>query len=303
MRLQDKDYVRTRHNLLFNVTGYQHPRDGYYASLKYVDGNKWTGGYSAATEFLKSKFPEYVQDFVVVPQSLIEESFLPETRWRELERRVESSGIGTLPDLHREAFLLGTTIQAQLQLAHASVSLGVTDSLLWGEGHDDSDIDLVVIGKENAMRLVETVGSLYEFDGFQRPDPRLMKSPYGLEVKDWPWILSRKQHMGSFRGRLFSIRSVRERTEVDRAGKERVEQHGRQNIEFLIADNSESLYFPAVYRDPVGNELVDYTVLYEGVFRNGETVSATCQVEDVIRGDRKFNRYVIEGPVTLAYGN
>ena len=221
-----------------------------------------------------------------------------ENRWAKIEELGDRQNHrGDISPLHRQAFQLGTRLRQILQLEEhfGKSGIGITDSLLWGDGHPNSDIDLVVIGSANTAKLIADVGLLYSDEDFDRPDPELMQSPYGLEVQNWPRILQRKLHMGSFRGRLFSVRAVRDREGPVAA--EHIQNVGRKRIRFAVVDSSESLFFPATYRDDCGNELVDYSVVYEGVFQSGDRVLASCDVERVSVGSRHFDRYVIAGPV------
>ena len=301
-RLKDKDYVLTKSGLLFNVTGYDHPESHFYGSLKYVSGKKWTAGYAAAKLFLAEHYPDYVEEFVQIPKSEIDCCFLPRRRWEQLQR-ITAEHPANLGALHSEALKLGGALQAILNIPPSA--LGITDSLLWGEGHAESDIDLVVLGLPNVRRVTSHGDLLYrESIDFQRPNPNVMCSPYGLNVEDWPGLLERKVHMGSFRGRLFSVRGVLDDEEVERRRLESsrlVQRSGRETIEFEVVDVSESLLFPAVYRNRHGDELIDYSVVYEGVFRAGDRVRCECDVETVVSPERRFRRYTILGTAKVQF--
>lgn len=284
--LRDKDYVRTANGMLFNVTGYEHPRDAVFASLKYLDGEKWTRGYAAACDYLKdSPFVDSASGYLQVPTSVVEEIYRPRQRWRELQA---TKNIGPL---HREALELGQQIGDVLQIPLND--FGITDSLLWGDGHVLSDIDLIVVGLDNARQILGNAHLLYATVDFERPDPNVMTAPYGMEIAAWPWLLSRKQHMGVFRQRLFSLRVVLADHELPVNTLVESNQDGvEQAIEFEVADASRSLLFPTIYVDPHGNELCDYSVVYEGVFHEGEVVRCHAQPESLSDGRL---RYVASG--------
>ena len=116
----DKMYVRTVDGMLFNITGYEHPTDSYYASLKYVNGQKWTDGYRAAMEWLSRHHPEYINNYVAVPRRQICEVFDPRERWLELTGRVEQQEAG---QLHREAIQLGNKLANHLRKSGRSPML------------------------------------------------------------------------------------------------------------------------------------------------------------------------------------
>lgn len=309
---RDKTYLRTTGNMLFNVTGYRHPRNHVYASLKYIGGAKWKRGYSEAKAFLSRTRPEFVDKFIRVPHAEITGVYCPQVRWAQLE------AASNLSPLHRRALALGRRVRDLLEIPGSNTAgfdseFGITDSLLWGDGHAGSDIDLVVIGAENASRVLTDCAKLYDCDDFQRPDPEAMRAPYGMSVPDWPELLQRKTHMGRFRGTLFSLRAVRSTAELRSAPVELPSEFlldpplsSRHDvIEFAVDDVTESLHFPAKYRDRAGNELVDYSVVYEGVFRPGDVVRCACMVETATmqkcRVDGSWSnryeltRYIVDG--------
>lgn len=282
--LRDKDYVRTNGGMLFNVTGYEHPPGAVFASLKYVDGEKWTRGYDAACEYLAgTPFVEKMSGYIQVPLDAVEQCYSPRQRWAELR-----AGVPEAP-LHREAIELAWNLGDALSI-HID-SFGITDSLLWGDGHANSDIDLIVVGLGNVRKILERGSAIYEHVDFERPDPHVMTAPYGLKIADWPWLLNRKQHMGVFRGRLFSLRVVLDDHELPRKTMV-VPEVAERPIEFEVADTSRSLLFPTVYIDRKGNELWDYSVVYEGVFREGEIVR--CRALRERMGNGRV-RYVVSG--------
>lgn len=302
--LLDKMYVRTVDGMLFNVTGYEHPPNSYYASLKYVDESKWTNGYEAAMNWLSCHHPEYVDNYITVPRDRISEVFDPRLRWLELTSRAQKQALG---QLHREAIQLGNRIADHLRLETDAndqcMGMGITDSLLWGDGHDASDIDLVVIGRKNIARLMQGMHSMYALQGFDRPAPNNMQAPYGHDVPEWPSILDRKFHMGSYQGRLFSVRGMLSQAEA----AARLAKHSARTVHhsepttvtFEIVAAEESLLFPAIYRNPAGDELIDYSVVYEGVFRPGDVVQCAALAErfTTISDPKPRIRHIIAGPV------
>jgi len=313
MLFTDKTYLQTTNGMLFNVTGYRHPDNHVYAALKYVDGRKWTQGYEAAKTFLARECPEFVDQFIRVPKTEITKHYVPQVRWTELKQA------SNLPPLLAQAVQLGDRLRELLQIpmspSATESEMGITDSLLWGEGHDQSDIDLVVVGDANAQRILDRGATIYDDSDFSRPDPNIMKAPYSLDVPQWPDILARKLHMGSFQGRLFSLRAIRDvpsdqlptRELPQRFTSDHIPTRNKQLVEFQIADASQSLYFPAIYRDAGGDELVDYSVVYEGVFRAGDVVHCECNVESVAMekvasGERfQVTRNVIEGSCRIVH--
>ena len=267
-RIRDKTYLRIDNDMLFNVVGDHHPDDRFYSSLKYVNGCKWTAGYLSATRFLKSEEPTFIdnQGYIAVPRTRIAEVFDPFLRWQVLVDSPEARG-----PLHTEALVLAECIRTATGVS----DFGITDSLLWGNGTIDSDVDLVIRGRDNAKLLMELGQGIFKLPGFARPSPHEMKAPYGLDVPAWSDLLLRKSHMGLFHGRRFSIRCVLDEPEIEE--ERNWELHEREVTKsFVVSDRVDSLLFPAVYRDSREIELLDYSVVYEGVFRVGDRVDCEC---------------------------
>ena len=294
--IRDKFYLQATNGWLFNVTGYEHPSDRYYASLKYVDGKKWKRGYRAARDFLLDKEVPFVDDdgYICVPEEEIDRVFDPFARWQEMRDDTDCS------DLHVEALQLADRVAAVMGID--STAFGITDSLLWGEGHVASDLDLVVLGRENAERLSDRLPLLYQQADFTRPDPEVVRSPYGTSIAGWPEILRKKWHMGCFRGRPFSLRVVWREEEVP-PGRD-WEHRGQATIVFRVDDARDAFVFPAVYYNSAGDELVDYSVVYEGVFRPGDVVTCRCEhLTGARAGDSSpVNRYVLQEVVEAMCG-
>ena len=301
--LRDKTYIRLDNGMLFNVTGYEHAPGRVFGSLKYVRGKKWTAGYDVASRFLSTAEPELIDEngYISIPAGRIASVYDPQVRWTELQRNTQA-----ISALQCEALELGNALRQILRIPKSDDGLrdsefGITDSLLWGEGGPHSDIDLVVVGRENADRVFAHAPSIYAHDGFQRPDPMQMAAPYGLRVPNWPQILSRKLHMGSFRNRLFSLRAVLRECEIEPPKNWQAAVRPRVELDFRVCDRRDSLFFPAVYRNETGDELVDYSVAYEGVFCVGDTVR--CECEHLQNWEGKSpprNRFVLHRVVRFA---
>lgn len=293
---RDKTYVQLDNGMMFNVTGYRHPEGAVYANLKYVDGKKWKQGYDASLAFLRDVEPTLVTDYVQVPLRRIARIFEPQQRWQQLANARKSQSL-----LHAEALNLGRVLRELLEIPVSNAEeydseFGVTDSLLWGTGHSESDIDLLVVGRRNAARLSSNMNRVYAFPGFSRPDPLQMGAPYGMAIANWPQLLARKLHMGVYCDRLFSLRvmldfdeAIMEQTKAIVSVAEEAEW-----IDFRVADVRDALLFPAIYRNAVGDVLLDYSVVYEGVFQIGDHVRCLCTRQTTETGSQRVTEYVLQ---------
>lgn len=266
--LRDKDYIETHDGLLFNVVGYEHPSDGWVANLKYVDGRKWKSGYAAAVQFLRERFPAYVQRYIQVPHERIR------CAYRSAE------GLRRLRELPARNPLQELTLRLVDRLAREfalpSDAFGLTDSLLWSAGGPQSDIDLVVQGTAAARQVLLRLPALYEQDEFTF-DPSVYDLPADVPEAAVARIRERRLHLGVFRGVKFSLRAVRTVNTPEDPALYKVA--GLVERRATIVDVASSLYFPAVYELDTGEQLDCYAAAYEAVFCVGEPVRIRGQLE------------------------
>ena len=284
LSFRDKDYVRTREGLLFNVIGYQHVPGAVTANLKYVDGAKWELGYSRARGFLSEHFSHYVDgDVVRVRETHVVEWFRPRDGLRRLLER---------PDPNR----LEATTRALVETLAGFFELpgqvwGVTDSLLWGRGGDQSDIDLVVCGDEAAARVLSRCHQLYGQRRFTRLNAQNLSrraAAADVDAGQRDWLAERRAHKGLFDGTRFSLRAVR-----DEDFAPPPEYNAIEPVSLLtrIVDNSESLFFPVVYSLETGRQLVSFDTQHEAIFRPGDLL----QIQGVLERNKDGDEQLVVG--------
>ena len=277
----DKDYILSVDGLLFNVLGYDHPQGRTACHLRYVGGKKWTGSYHDALDFLRLNHPVYIdpgQGLISVPHDRVSESYQPDDGLRRI--------VGS-DDRNRNeetAVTIATHLARHLQVPFDH--FGVTDSLLWGHGHDDSDVDLVVYGRPAAQSILALGHALFEHADFEPFPQAAFTKPAQPELTDneFSQLCQRKANLGYFQGRRFSLRAVRKADELPQDGQWKTV--ARRCCQLDITDNSESLFFPAVYQTNLGIELVSFWMLYESVFHVGETVEVSGMTETGPSGER-----------------
>ncbi len=329
---RDRDYVETVEGLFFTVVGNVHPPSRVIAYLKYVpspDG-KWgrerrfkralpyytvpmlldTMGY------LRQSYPHYVAFFEelgvemsAVPLSMVSRHYRPEERLREM---IE----GPRDELESEAVELAEVIAGE---AGISVNdLGVTGSILIKIHQPFSDIDLVVYGRESALRAREALRKLYKeprrgvqglprerFEDLLERRQRL----FYLSRSEAEAISARKWNRGLFKGREFSIHPVKKEDEVrEYFGEFSYKPLGLATIRGVVADASESLFMPSKWlvedvKFVSGvaveglREVCSYEGLYMGVVDSGERFEAQGKVEAVYRrGELDHYRLLIGSP-------
>lgn len=221
--------------------------------------------------YLKCYFPHYLgycplQDihFCFVPQEKISRYYCPETRLAEILAFPGDS-------LEEEIAKFASHLMETTRITRGD--LGITGSVLLGI-HDPhlSDIDLMVYGLENALRIREilsygqtpqadqTTGAGRDFGTLQgagvRPEGeerrkswRLEKvRNFGLSLEEALYLASRRWNHGFFSSRYFSIRPVRKDAEIrEDYGDHSYRNVGRAVIQATISSSQESLFLPARY--------------------------------------------------------
>ncbi len=329
-RPRDKDFVETVEGLLFCVVGYLHPRDRITAYLKYVpsDEGKWSRDETRYTrvipfyhvsqventyDYLRERHPEYLFN---CPVRNITVSSVPIDRvksyYRPRERLSEIVEEGPGDELEWKLTDLVTILTG---LSGIEVGdLGITGSMLTASHSPEfSDMDITVYGREASMRLKEAI--------LETRGEELMIQPYNAAKKeDWSasrvgrfplgfadlmGFAERRWNYGVFRDTYFSVHPVRTDDEItEEYGDNTYRRIGEVSGRARVADSSESIYLPAIYRveDVVSDEAeatdVTEIVSYEGIFcdmfEEGETLEFGGALESV-EGKRSHLRVVVGG--------
>ena len=259
--VRDKDYLRTRDGLLFNVIGYDHQAERVAANLKYVGDRKWNRGYREALCFLRDQFPDYCGDRISVPLSNVSETYLPQARMGQLIASSERNELeqAAVDLVHRCADTLAIPLG----------QFGITDSLLWGRGNRNSDIDLVVYGSPAARRALTDLPRLYRQPDFVKHTEATFTRQPGFVADDRGLTRVRRTfHKGLFQGIRFSLRAVREPEEIMLPHP--VNVMGPTTVRAQVTNHDDSLFFPAIYVLDSGLRLVSFRTGYEGLFVPGD---------------------------------
>lgn len=303
---KDRDFLKTREGILFCVVGYLHPKDRVTAYLKYVPKKygKWKDGdvfYSRelpfyhvknvlqTVEFLEKEYPYYVSfckvrniKISMVPKKYILEYYVPEERIGEIFE-------GERDSLEEEVFEFVTKLQ---ELSGVKLKyFGVTGSILT-KIHNKafSDIDLLIYGRKNALKIKEILGEVSENKKDLRKWAIKRSKNFGLTLKEALYFAERRWNYGYFNNRYFSIHPVRLDSEIrEKYGDFIYERVGVSKIEAKVVDNSESLFLPSVYKiskvevlegkDFGISEVVSFEGLYSDAFDVGQKILVKGKVE------------------------
>lgn len=271
---RDKDYLLTKDGLIFNVLGDQHEGGHVTAGLKYTKEGKWIDSYRDATHYLRDQYPAYFKEKIVVPLDQIEKHLKPLQRTRQLLNSTEE-----FAPRHRIALELIDVLAECCRIPPFEV--GITDSLLWGEGNAQSDIDLVLYGSEVISDFQLKSKELFQFDDLEPIDPSFVQRPPDVDDATFETMLKRKANQGYFRGTRFSIRGALTDEEVLWSSERREPFHPveSQRRVLEISNCDDSLLFPVQYETSEGLPLVSYHIGYEMSFQPGDKVEVAGTLE------------------------
>ena len=324
---KDRDFVETLEGLLFCVVGYLHPPDRVTAYLKYVPDaeGKWRRGETGYSRvipyyhvsqventygFLGDSHPGYLYSCPVrnitvssVPRDRIETYYRPRERLAAIMEDPRDELESKLRDL--------VTMLAGLAGLDAR-DLGVTGSILTGSHSPEfSDIDLTLYGQRASTALREALretrrsgGVIQPFDASKREAwSRSREGRFPLGFGELMEFAERRWNYGEYMGTYFSVHPVRTDSEVaEEYGESTYASIGSVKGCATVADASEAIYLPAIYRledveSDSGHdvaEVASYEGLYADMFYAGERIEFSGILERV-EGRRNIHRVVVGG--------
>jgi predicted nucleotidyltransferase len=324
---KDRDFVETVEGFLFCVVGYLHPPDQVTAYLKYVPDaeGKWRRGeigYSRVIPyyhvsqventyvFLGESHPEYLYS---CPVRNITVSSVPRDRIKTYYRPRERLAAIMEDPRDELEFKLRDLVTMLMGLAGLDTrDLGVTGSLLTGSHNPEfSDIDLTVYGQKASTALREALretrrndGVIQSFNVSKREawsHNRQGRFPLGFgELMEFA---ERRWNYGEYMGTYFSVHPVRTDSEIaEEYGESTYSSIGSVKGSATVADASEAIYLPAIYRledvetdsGHMVTEVASFEGLYADMFYAGERIEFNGVLE-WIKGTRNFHHVVVGG--------
>ena len=326
-RPRDRDFVETVEGLLFCVVGYLHPPDQVTAYLKYVPdpAGIWRRGefgfsrvipYYHVSQventygFLRESHPEYLFS---CPVRNITVSSVPRDRIK-----VHYRSRGRLASIMEEP---GDLLESKLRDLVTLLSdlaglepgdLGVTGSILTGSHSPEfSDIDLTVYGQGASTALREAIrntrgdgGATSSFSASKREAwGRSREERFPMSFGELMEFADRRWNYGEYQDTYFSIHPVRIDSEVvEEYGDSTYVSAGSVKGSATVADASEAIYLPSIYRlddvktdsDQDVAEVASYEGLYADMFYPGERIEFSGVLERV-EGRRNLHRVVVGG--------
>jgi len=340
LKLRDRDGITTKEGLIFRVFGYSHPPESFVCDAEYASSEIFKSNNPKAPrgsgrnafykfyedeewKFIQRRFPQYMifhemlgKKMVGVNRNDILEVRKPDVVLRKL---VGATGNDDLLAAMRN--LLNIVLESSdLHLE----DFGVFGSLLHGFHHPKySDIDLIIYGERNLVKLRETLGEFYK-SGFSRLTNEF-ETDQTIRGKDWRfknlspdeylWHQQRKLIYAlsedSKTGRTIKteFEPVKDWKEIDNEydSKTRIVPRGWTRMLAKVTEDSDAPFIPSIYNiEPLeilegqreaseAKRVFSYVEEFRMQAKKGETIDVRGNLEEVITPSGNFLQ------VTLTY--
>jgi predicted nucleotidyltransferase len=267
LRAREGDFLETTNGLLFDVKGLVHPPNRIVAYVRYVpdrhgdrtrNGVRYRRVYRLSDRYslMETRYPEYLVNDPVFGERLIEVPIAAVAVHYTATSAVQRLLRRTPLDAVEEA----AVALVQLLSEHSGVAIaemGISGSTLVGLHTPASDIDLIVYGSENCRSVKATLQDLMnrDLEGVTRYDLAGLRRLYQARTEG-PWISFaafvqhelRKSSQGTYRGRDFFVRYLRDWHEVtERYGDRRYTTVGYSKITAVVTGDDDAIFTPCSY--------------------------------------------------------
>jgi len=323
LKFREGDFLQVNDGAILEAKGLLHPPERVIAFIRYIPdpkgdrrlkGKSYRKVYSIEERYkiLKERYPRFlVYDDVFneylpeIDHSSIINGYLPRRKLNRLRKKFQ------LNKIERQAVLFTDILKREANIPWRSV--GITGSILVGLYTDKSDIDIMVYGIKNCLRVCDALQNLLSSKQYAyRYEMEDLKRLYEFRVKDTMMPFEdfvrheiRKSSQGKFDGKEFFIRYVKDWDEVkEKYGEVIYKPEGYAKIRAKIIDDSESIFTPCVYKvanveSIEGQELhgLKEIASFRGRFceqaKNSEMVIAQGKVERVVTHDEDYRRILL----------
>ena len=294
MLIRPKDYIIIDDNYFFAVVSEYQEDERALTWLRYVKDNKEMQKLDTgkAGEIVKEQYPEFVYHSQYADIDLHGIPFTSMGKVLHPEDTVESLLENAMPDkIQIDAI---TFLQLLIKAGVEKKYIGITGSLMLDTHNKNSDIDMVVYGRENFYKVRTAIKGLMKKGELNYLDKAFWQDAYqrrdcSISFENYQWHEARKFN-----------KCVSGNTKVDISmvpdEDERVKEYGpfkklgQKKIESIVLDDAYSYDFPARYiiDHEIINEVVSYTATYTGQAEKDERIEASGYIEQGSDGKKRL---------------
>ncbi len=288
MRVQSRDFIETREGLVFAVVANELECGNILCFLRYVKSAKGYTKFStdAANRLLATTYPEFMYhsvtcdaDLHAVTKDAVVTHYRPRSKLSLIRTKLCPDKIES-----KLCFLLDEFARRGLNVS----VLGVTGSLLLEAQGPDSDIDLVVYGRDNFFRVRTLLQGMIQDGQIQHLDEAMWCEAYqkrccALNFEEYLWHEKRKFNKFSIDGTKVDLSLI---VEPNRSQNSVGRKRGKTVIETVVTDDHYAFDYPAVYavNHAQIDEIINFTPTYTGQARKGERILASGIIEESNNG-------------------
>jgi predicted nucleotidyltransferase len=294
MFIRPKDYIAIEDKYFFAVVSEYQEDERALTWLRYIKDNHVMQKIETnkAGAIVKSSYPGFVFHSLYadielhgIPFNDIKKIYYPE---QTINRLLNSS----TPDrIQKDAV---NFIELLLQAGIDKQCLGITGSLMLDTHNSDSDIDMVVYGRENFFKVRSAIKELMQSGQLNYLDEKFwqdtcQRRDCSLSFEEYQWHESRKFNKcisGSTKVDISMIPDDTERV-VEQGPFKKIEN---EKVEATVITDTYSFDFPARYiiEHESINEIVSYTATYTGQAEKQEKIEAAGYVEQGSDGKKRL---------------
>ena len=292
MSIRAKDFIETAENLIFAVVAEGIEEERVLCFLRYQRDAEGLHKLETqdAQDLLATHHPQYLfyskqRDVKVhgVPLQRIQRHFCSITGLQAIFETARPDAIQI------KLRALADLLNAQGIAMH---TLGITGSLLIGAQHGDSDIDLVIYGRESFQALRRIVEHMLSTGQLDRLSDAQWREAYdrrgcSLTFEEYLWHERRKYNKASISGTKIDFSLICDNSLPDLTRYTKIKP---AEIIARIVEDRFSFDHPARYliNHPKLSEIVSFTPTFAGQAQNGESVIARGIIEASTRGARRL---------------
>ncbi len=294
MFIRPKDYISVNNELFFAVVSEYQEDDRALTWLRYVKDENGMQKLNTeqAGQLIRESYPEFLfhsqyADIGLhgVPLDSIEKVHRPD---QTVVRLLETVS----PDNKQQdaVKIINLFLDAGIQQEY----IGITGSLMLGIHNEQSDIDMIVYGRERFFEVrkliqqflktgeLQSLDKSFWLDAYQRRDCALNFDEYkSHELRKFNKCISGKTKID-----VSMIPEIYERVQENGPYK----KIGQDKILSVVTEDTYAYDFPARYlieHDTI-NEVVSYTATYMGQARKGEKIEAAGYIEQGSDGNNRL---------------